>query len=602
MSRPTDVEKYARAEGWMVKTFGYRMRDYLTANQADPISVAIVEVERVIKASGIRKLLMQWRNEDVKSKAGRQAEISIAGALVLIFLQLRLGRATLVTEIADTFRELSSHQRALIGLKHDGYDNRAYDRIGSAIHRLMATVDEFPGRRDKVLSEAEYAAVLDARAKFDCGMRRDRMFTFANAMLDGSRRLLPQELLTRMDGNMALDATFAALYGKAGNPSSRVRAGNRRTANPDGGWYRREGSHGAITHTDAAALKKTNPKGGPKGTSRGKLMWGIEVEIVRMTANYLERAELFPLLTVALSFHIPGEIIGEGARLFESLTERGHRVNLVIVDRAYSNGKYAEYAVPVRLLGAKHVFDYKEDQLGVQAYDPRGFVQVSGSWFLDTLPDVLREADKVILVARNKYKATRPKTQADEKELAQAESLYSEQLARRAKSRLLYKGHMEADWTRRYLIPTDSPDYAKWKAKPKSHQGKTVMMKRPRGKEAEDANAGGLKHEQYFHYGTTEWKSAYAMRNGVESVNRNLKRSQYEDIADPDKRAVRGNTFSYIVIALATVVENLRQMLSFFKRCLAIASVTPKNRKLPGTFWQSTPTDRALELASTPPG
>jgi hypothetical protein len=64
--------------------------------------------------------------------------------------------------------------------------------------------------------------------------------------------------------------------------------------------------------------------------------------------------------------------------------------------------------------------------------------------------------------------------------------------------------------------------------------------------------------------------------------------TQCEDIANPDNRAVRGNTFTYLVIALATVVENLRQILSFYKRKLAIDKVTAKNREIPGTFWQST--------------
>jgi hypothetical protein len=121
-------------------------------------------------------------------------------------------------------------------------------------------------------------------------------------------------------------------------------------------------------------------------------------------------------------------------------------------------------------------------------------------------------------------------------------------------------------------------------------------MKRPEGKEAEKSNAGGLKHEQYFPWGTDEWYAANGMRNGVESVNRNLKRSQYEDIADPDKRAVRGNTFTYLVVALATVVENLRNILSFYKRQLSITTLSPKNNRLPGSFWQSsTPATGGLE-------
>jgi hypothetical protein len=182
------------------------------------------------------------------------------------------------------------------------------------------------------------------------------------------------------------------------------------------------------------------------------------------------------------------------------------------------------------------------------AADPRGFVQVSGSRFPDTLPDVLRNADKRILAARNTHRKAPQKTKAVDLALSQAES------------RLLYQGHMADDLTRRYFIPIDSPDYAKGKTQPKAPQGL---------------------------YGTDEWTTAYGMRNGVESVNADLKRPQYEDIGDPEKRAVRGNTFTYMVVALAAIVENLPQIVSFHNRKLAIKKVTAKNKDLPTIFWQS---------------
>lgn len=89
--------------------------------------------------------------------------------------------------------------------------------------------------------------------------------------------------------------------------------------------------------------------------------------------------------------------------------------------------------------------------------------------------------------------------------------------------------------------------------------------------------------------GSEDWSATKGLRNGVESLNRNIKRSQYEDIADPDKRAVRGKTFTYLVAALAAVVENLRQIVSFYKRQLAVVTLTAKNKNLPSTFWQSDP-------------
>ena len=232
--------------------------------------------------------------------------------------------------------------------------------------------------------------------------------------------------------------------------------------------------------------------------------------------------------------------------MVESLHQREHAIDLVIVDRAYNNGLYSEYTVPIRLLGGKHVFSYRDEDLGEQAYDTRGFIQFSGTWYLDTLPQILRDAVKPILAARNKYKAL--DKDADHKGparlLAAAEKLYASQVRQRENYQLKAKGRMDTDWTRRYLLPTGTTEYAKWKTRPNVHQGQTVMMKRPSGKEAGAPNAGGLKHEQYFPHGREDWEAANGLRNGVESVNRNIKRGHYEDIADPDKRAIRGNTFT----------------------------------------------------------
>jgi hypothetical protein len=632
-------------EQWMLHTFGQRIGDYLRESRSEPLGLAAVEVDRLLKVSGVRRMLTQWRSEDVKSPAGRKSILDETAALSLILLQIRLGRPTMITEMTQTMLQLSPTHRKILHLPHDGLDAPVYERIWAAIQRLIHLVDEFPGRRDKVLTQAEFRQVVANRDLVACEVRRTRMFELANALVHASWLLLPEELRNRYEGNTAIDATFVPLYGKAGNPSSRNLDGDRRTANPFGGWYRREGDHGAVTHADARALNKSDPKGKHKGTSAKKLQWGVEAEIARMTANHLAERDQFPLLTTGLSFHIPGAVSGEGLRMLESLIGRGHHVNLYIMDRAYSNAKYLDFQVPARRHGVKLVFDYKATDLGVKAHDKRGFIQVSGAWYLDTLPVVHREADGVILAARTKYghdaarlakaEAAFAKTQkgtpsrADDFEsdsdpdppgevdltidaamkkyraaarsLALAEELYAKQFERRAHYMLKAKGQMSQDGTRRYLMPEPSEENNLLKA-PHRYKQKTVMMKLPTNVAPNDANPGGLKHEQYFPWGGAQWSAAYGMRNGVESVNRNLKRSQYEDIANPDNRAVRGNTFTYLIIALATVVENMRQILSFYKRKLAIDKVTAKNREIPGTFWQSTDPAAPTGEGPQPPG
>ena len=67
-------------------------------------------------------------------------------------------------------------------------------------------------------------------------------------------------------------------------------------------------------------------------------------------------------------------------------------------------------------------------------------------------------------------------------------------------------------------------------------------MKRPKGREAELSDADELKHERYFPRGSDDWRAANGMLNGDKSLNSNVKRSQYEDIANAELWAVRGNT------------------------------------------------------------
>ena len=150
-----------------------------------------------------------------------------------------------------------------------------------------------------------------------------------------------------------------------------------------------------------------------------------------------------------------------------------------------------------------------------------------------------------------------------------AEALFAKQFSQRDKSRLKAKGGMDENCDRRYLVPIQSPDYLKWKSKPGAHQGVTVEMKSPTDTEFDNnTNAGGLKREQHFPWGGPDWCHMNGKRNGVESLNANVKRGQYEGVNDASMRAIRGNTFTYLVTALALVSENLRKMLSFFKELL----------------------------------
>ena len=619
MSRPTDLEKYSQADEWMKETFGQGLRDYVDSERSELLSVCVVEIAKVIRKADVRKLLVQWRAEDVKSAAGIQAILTTTDALTLVLLQIRLRRKTLVTELADTYLEMSATHRKILGMRphHKKDDEAAYSRVWESIQRLIALIDEFPGRKDKILTESEFGELIASRDPADCRMRRERMFQLANGLLEGTRLCLPKELRDRSDGSVGLDASMVELYGKTGNLSSKTLSGNRQTANPDGGWYGREGDHSAISKADAAQMNKQDPNGKHKGTATKDLSWGIEFEVVRQVANFGQDRPNFPLISVGWSAHIPGAIRGEADRVAESLIQRGHKAGFFITDRAYPNGRAREYAIPLRQRGYKHVFSYKRFEIGVGELDPRGFVQISGSWYLDTVPLVLREADLIIFDARNVWFAINAKHlesknpnpdenkeyEAAKKVYKDAETLFAKQFSQRDKSRLKAKGRMDENCDRRYLVPIQSPDYLKWKAKPGAHQGVTVEMKSPTDTEFDNnANAGGLKREQHFPWGGPDWRHMSGKRNGVESLNANVKRGQYEGVKDASMRAIRGNTFTYLVTALALVSENLRKMLSFFKELLSQKILTAKNKKIAVVFWQAEYASLNDEQDIEPPG
>ena len=115
-------------------------------------------------------------------------------------------------------------------------------------------------------------------------------------------------------------------------------------------------------------------------------------------------------------------------------------------------------------------------------------------------------------------------------------------------------------------------------------------------------NAGGLKREQHFPWGGPDWQEVCGKRNGVESLNANVKRAQFEGVGDASLQAVRGNTFTYLVSAFALVTENLRSMLSFFKRELAQKNLTAKNNKIASVFWQADETSVEDTESLEPPG
>ena len=194
MVRPSLVSKQARAETWMQDAFGRSMRDHVRATGYGRISTAVVDVDRIMKLSKAPGMLRDWAAEDQKSPAGAKAKITATSVFALLILQKLLGRPTLLTEIQTTFTELSARQLAVLGITHSPKEDEfLYDRIWAAVKRLIKVVDQYPGPRKYLLTAADYRDVLIYRKSQNCGVKRDRMFELANALVGATLLMLHQK-------------------------------------------------------------------------------------------------------------------------------------------------------------------------------------------------------------------------------------------------------------------------------------------------------------------------------------------------------------------------------------------------------------------------
>jgi hypothetical protein len=92
------------------------------------------------------------------------------------------------------------------------------------------------------------------------------------------------------------------------------------------------------------------------------------------------RNDLFPSVVTAIGFHQPGKLVGHGMALIER-----HKAALdldrflVIVDRAYDNGRVETFHIPARKAGVELVIDYKTKDLGLQGHY-EDLILVDGNW------------------------------------------------------------------------------------------------------------------------------------------------------------------------------------------------------------------------------
>jgi hypothetical protein len=284
------------------------------------------------------------------ASTGRRRALSVRALLVALFVlalddrPLHLSAATRLL-----FCTLSDKSRGLLGVgREDVTTTRsflaAYRRVRYLFFRLRAVLG--PELLEKVVADLVLASVSVAS----------------------------EEELAGFSGSVGLDATPVPLWSRG----TSVRTG-RPAADPDGGWYVREGDHREGT--------------GPTGKALRKLFWALEATIVTMGRGPGE-VPRHPNLVVGLVLGRPGEDpAGTGVRVLRRVRERGFGAGVLGADRGYTQGLPERFHLPVKAMGYSLVMDYKEGDLGRQA-NSQGAVMVDGAFYCPGMPEALVTATK----------------------------------------------------------------------------------------------------------------------------------------------------------------------------------------------------------------
>ncbi|MDQ2729324.1 MAG: hypothetical protein M3Y91_16020, partial [Actinomycetota bacterium] len=502
----------------------------------------------LIESTDICARLAEWRAEDHtdKGRGGRPAHLDDRAVLVLFVLLALEHSPLLVTRMAETItHRLSDKAKALLGIDPaETGEKDWYDRAWRTIHSLLDVIDPFPakGTRNRLLTRAEWADVLASRDPAESARKQEHLDWVCNELLEATLRMIPRNIRRNWKGNMCIDATPVAAFGKRGNP--KPDKSDLMGIEPDADWYVREGDH--------------RDPGDDRGKQYRKAIWGWEATLSVMSTNDPSGAAEFPYLVASIGLGKPGrDVSGHGARSFASIDDRHHPVGLAIADRAYfPNSKPENLQLPLRALGYKLVFDYKIDQLGIKDQHA-GAIQVEGTWYCPAMPQPLIDATI-------DYRAKTIDHETWQQRIAQRPKY-----AIRAKERPDADGHTPMACPAAGVSATVTCPLKPSKGKTSGRTRIPVVPAHPdrictNQSSVSFPPTAGAKYGQALPYGSPEWQAMYATaRNTIEGYNGYIKDANREALDQPGRRRIRGYTAQYLFTTLLVVSANIRKLRTF---------------------------------------
>lgn len=471
-------------------------------------------------------------------------------ALLLLAIDDRALHLSAVTALL--YRTLSAHRRAELGVEGQALTKKSllarYRCVRYLFHLMVGVMDPSCQVKNRVVDQEVLDALAAKLSEAEVALRRERLESVVNDLIEASVQACSAEELARFDGSAGLDATVVPLFSRG--PSARARTS---ASDPDGGWYVREGDHRDVL--------------GPKGKKLRKVFWAQEATIVTM-GRPPGAVPSHPNLVLAACLGRPGEDPGgTGIRLLTSVRERGYPAGFLGADRGYSQVRPEHFHLPVRALGYSLVMDYKETELGRGA-NSSGAVMVEGTFYCPAMPEDLVQAS-----AHLRTKTIDAPT-------------YAARIEARRSWRLVRKEGPDGDGYERLGCPgRGEHPHLCCPLRPASVPlalGKVPVLDPPADPPKVCTQSAvtiapdvGARHRQDLAYGSAQWAHTYATyRNTIEGTNGYVKDPAHESLQTPGRRRVRGIAAQSLFVGLLLMAANFRKIAAF--RDLVTTGEEPK--------------------------
>jgi len=516
---------------------------------------------------------------EMKNRAGRPAILTTRTILVGLQLAVRDSRPLLLTEIRTIlYCRLSPKMQEVLGIPHDPrpngqyperlWDQRTAARVGRTFHRLLAPIDPSVMPKNRIRSAEETERLKKDLSVEEQDKRAIDLDSLGNRLLEASYQQLQPEVRNRFQQqapSYCIDGTPLPLHARGKGLDQ-----NLVSADPDGGWYVREGDHADPTETGTAKGPRTSKDKFKRTTS--KYTWARDIHlIVTADASHPDRLYM-PSIPLAFTTDVPGRDPAGAARsLLADLQSRNHTPGKLAGDNLYTNQDEVKFQSPAREHGYNLVLGYGKNQLGVQGAHPSGALLLEGMYVAPCIPDDLIEATR--------------RLNAGEITLKQ----YGALIKARAEFRMRTKETPGSLGNERLSCPAAGPSpTAMCALKPKSMQsrptrqpdGAVVDVRRvidhhkvltdgqpPKVCQQESITitpTDGAKFRQSLQFGTEEHTATYhRLRQSQEGVHGTAKDEAGVAMANPGRRRVHGLVAQQLFAAFLLAETSTRRIYRF---------------------------------------